>query len=120
MRYMLLIYSDESGYAKMSPEEMGELMGAFGQFHEEISAAGIVQGSERLQPTATATTVRIRSAKTTTTDGPFAETKEQIGGFYQIDVKNLDEAIAWAERVPTSTYGSVEIRPIWEPEDYMK
>ena len=119
MRYLLLIYSDESGYAKMTPEAGAELMAAYGKFHEEITGAGVVQGSERLQPTATATTVRVRRGKASVTDGPFAETKEQCGGFYQIDVKNLDEAIAWAEKVPTATYGSIEIRPIWEPEDYM-
>ena len=116
MRYMLLIYSDESGYAKKSPEDMGQLMEAYMKYDEELRTAGVVQGSERLQPTQTATTVRLRDGKASTTDGPFAETKEQIGGFYQIDVKNLDEAIAWAEKLPTATYGSVEIRPIWEME----
>ena len=119
MRYLLLICSEESGYEKMSQEAMGELMAAFGGFHEEISAAGVVQGSQRLQPTSKATTVRVRNGKATTTDGPFAETKEQVGGFYEIDVKNLDEAIAWAEKIPTAAYGSIEVRPIWEPEDYM-
>jgi len=78
----------------------------------------VCRGSERLQPASTATTVRVRGGKTATTDGPFAETKEAVGGYYEIDVKNLDEAIAWAAKIPTAEYGSIEIRPIWEPEDY--
>ena len=98
---------------------MGQLMAAFGAFHEEITAAGVCQGSERLQPTHTATTVRVRDGKVASTDGPFAETKEQMGGYYLIDVANLDEAVAWAQKIPTATYGSIEVRPIWEPEDYM-
>ena len=117
MRYLLMIYSDQAHYAKMSEAEMGELMQAYGQFSEEIAAAGVLETSERLQPTQTATTVRIRDGKTSTTDGPFAETKEAIGGYYQINVKNLDEANAWAAKIPTATYGSVEVRPIWEMEE---
>ena len=118
MRYLLMIHSDESGYAHMTEADMGQLMEAYGRFDDEIESAGVVQGSQRLQPTQTATTVRVRDGKTATTDGPFAETKEAIGGFYQIDVPNLDEAIAWAEKIPTATYGSIEIRPIWEPQDF--
>ena len=118
MRYVLMICSDESYYADKSPEFMGELMGGFMKFSEEITAAGVCEGSERLQPLATATTVRVRDGKTVSTDGPFAETKEAIGGYYQINVKNLDEAIAWAAKIPTAGYGSIEIRPIWEPEDF--
>lgn len=116
MRYMLLIYSAESDEGRLSEQEMGELMEAYGQFHEEIAKSGVMQSAERLQPTATATTVRVRSGDVSTTDGPFAETKEQIGGFYQIDVADLDEAIAWARKIPTAAYGSIEIRPIWEEE----
>lgn len=114
MKYMLLIQSDESGYAKMSEEAMGKLMGAYGQFAEEIQSAGACIAGHRLQPTQTATTVRVRDGKTLTTDGPFAETKEQFGGYYLIEAKDLDEAIAWAAKVPTAEYGSVEVRPVWE------
>ena len=118
MRYMLMIQSDESGYATMTEADMGELMSGYMRFDEEIAGAGVLETSDRLQPTPSATTVRVRDGKTTTTDGPFAETKEQIGGYYLIKVANLDEAIAWAAKIPTATYGSIEIRPIWEPQDF--
>ena len=114
MRYLLLIYSDESGYATMTEEDGNKLMAAYGKFGEETAAQ--TQGSERLQPCATATTVRVRKGDTMTTDGPFAETKEQLGGYYLIEAKDLDEAIAIAAKVPTAEYGCVEVRPIWEME----
>ena len=117
MRYLLMIYSDESHYATMSEADMGALMGAYGEFSEEVAAAGVLESSDRLQPTPTATSVRVRNGKTETTDGPFAETKEAFGGYYLINVKNLDEALAWAAKIPTATYGSIEVRPIWEMED---
>jgi hypothetical protein len=120
MRYLLLIYDPESHYAAMAPQDMGALMGEWGQFHEEITAAGVVEASDRLQPIASATTLRVRGGKVTTTDGPFAETKEQLGGYYLIKVPSLDEALAWARKIPSSRIGSIEVRPIWEPEDYMK
>ena len=114
MKYMLLINSDETYYSKISEKEMGELMGAYGAFQEEVEKAGVLLSSDRLQPTETATTVRVRDRETLTTDGPFAETKEQFGGFYLIDVKDLDEAIGWAAKIPTAKYGSIEVRPVWE------
>jgi hypothetical protein len=120
MRYLLLIYSPESHYMKMSPPEMGALMAEWGRFHEEIAASGVLEGSDRLQPTATASTLRLRAGKAATTDGPFAETKEQLGGYYLIRVQNLDEALAWAAKIPSARVGSIEVRPIWEAEDYMK
>jgi hypothetical protein len=116
MRYMLLIHSDESGYEKMSEEEMGKLMMSYGAYSEEIVAKGGCEYSDRLRPTSTATTVRVRDGETISTDGPFAETKEQFGGFYQIDVPDLDAAIEWAAKCPTASYGSIEFRPIWEME----
>ena len=116
MRYMLLIYSPDDYYQKLDDEQMGELMGAYEGFHAEIAGSACFQAAERLQPTMTATTVRVRNGATATTDGPFAETKEQIGGYYLIDVDNLDEAISWAAKVPTANYGSIEIRPIWEQD----
>ena len=116
MRYLLMICSDESHYATMTEADMGELMAAYGAFDEEISAAGVMESSYRLQPTTTATLVRVRDGKTSITDGPFAETKEAMGGYYLIDVPNLDEATAWAAKIPSANYGSIEVRPIWDME----
>jgi len=116
MRYMLLIYSDEGYYGKLSEQQMGQLMGEYGQFPGEIAGSGVFKGADRLRPTVTATTVRVRKGELMITDGPFAETKEQFGGYYIVDVKDLDEAIAWAAKIPTSKYGSVEVRPIWEDQ----
>ena len=118
MRYMLLIYSDESLYPKMSEADANQLMQEYGEFTEAVQKAGVLKESDRLHPTMAATTVRVRNRDTLTTDGPFAETKEQFGGYYLIDVKDLDEAIAWAAKIPTAKYGTVEVRPIWEyPEE---
>lgn len=117
MRYMLMIYSNEADESKMAPADLGKLMEDYGTFTEGLISAGAMQGAERLQPISTATTIRVRNGKAVTTDGPFAETKEQIGGYYIIDVKDLDAAIAWAAKVPTAKYGSVEVRPIWEMDE---
>ena len=114
MRYMLLIYSDESVYPKMNEQEANQLMVDYRAFTEELQQASAMKSSDRLQPTASATTIRVRGGDTVTTDGPFAETKEQLGGFYLIEARDLDEAIQWAAKVPTARYGSVEVRPIWE------
>lgn len=118
MKYMLLICSSETEEDKLSEAELGQLLQAYGGFHEEIAAAGVLLGGDRLKPTTQATTVRVRGGQTKATDGPFAETKEAIGGYYMIDVKNLDEAIAWAAKIPSAAHGSIEVRPIWEPEEY--
>ena len=114
MRYMLMIHANEAQETKMTEAAMGQLMEEYGRFGEELGAAGVMKGSERLKPTDSATCVRVREGQTLTTDGPFAETKEQFGGYYEIDVANLDEAIAWAAKIPTSKYGCIEVRPIWE------
>ncbi len=114
MRYLLMICSDENEEAKLSPEAMGELMQGYGLLETDLRESNAFIGSERLQPISTSTTIRIRNGKTLTTDGPFAETKEQFGGYYLIEAADLDAAIAWAEKIPTVTYGSVEIRPIWD------
>ena len=116
MRYMLLIYDEEAKFDALDEAGVGELMGRWGEFHAEIEASGIVSASDRLTPTNTATTVRRKSGDRVTMDGPFAETKEQLGGYYVIDVKDLDEAIAWAAKCPSAEDGSVEVRPIWEME----
>ena len=119
MRYLVLIYDAESTFTKMPPAELQGLMSEWRTFHDSIHASGAVQAGARLRPIATASTVRVRSGKATTTDGPFAETKEQLGGFYLIDVPSLDEALAWARKMPSARFGSIEVRPVWEREEYM-
>ena len=112
MQYLCLIYSQEAGRANMSKEEGEAQMGAYYAFTEEVRNAGVLVSGEALQPTTTATTVRVVDGKTVTTDGPFAETREQLGGFYLLDCKDLDEAIAYAAKIPTAKDGSIEVRPI--------
>lgn len=112
MQYLLLIYEDEKLYLNLSEAEGKEILDAYARYTKELREAGVLKAGEALQPIATATTVRVRSGRTTTTDGPFAETKEQLGGFYLIDVPDLDEALKWAAKLPASTTGSVEVRPI--------
>jgi hypothetical protein len=114
MRYALLIYHNEAANAQMSEAEQQAMMGAYNSFTQEVQKSGMMRGGEALQPTATATTVRVRSGKSLTTDGPFAETKEQLGGFYLIECENLDDAIEIAAKIPDAKGGSIEVRPIWE------
>ena len=118
MRYLCLIYMDEKAHAGMSEQEMGAMMEAYGKYTEELEKSGAMLGGEALQPTETATTVQVRDRKTLTTDGPFAETKEQLGGFYMIEAKDLDEAISWASKIPGAADGSIEVRPIMEFGDH--
>ena len=119
MQYLLLINASEAQEEKFSEAEMGQLMADYGKFDQELQEAGVCQGSDRLRPVATATTVRVRSGDVITSDGPFAETKEQLGGYFLIDVKDLDEAIHWAAKIPSARYGCVEVRPIWDRAEYM-
>ena len=115
MRYMFLIYSRETEMGGMSPADMEELRAAHRAVMDETRARGILQGAEPLHPTATATTVRMNDSKPLVLDGPFAETKEQLAGYYILDCKDLDEAIGWAAKIPTACKGGegcVEIRPI--------
>jgi len=115
MRYMFLIYSRETEMGKMSPADMEELRAAHRAVMDETRARGIFQGAEPLHPTATATTVRTNGSKPLVLDGPFAETKEQLAGYYILDCKDLDEAIGWAAKIPTACKGGegcIEIRPI--------
>ena len=119
MRYLMLIYGVESRYAQMAPAEIQPFLQAWQRFDKEIVASGVVEASSRLRPVGTASTVRVRNGKTAITDGPFAETKEQLGGFYLLQVPSLDEALAWAKRVPSGEFGSVEVRPIWPREEFM-
>ncbi len=114
MQYLLLIYDNEAAFAKLSDAEKGRLYQEYGPFTESLKKNGCFRAGHGLQPTATATTVRMRDGKRLVTDGPFAETKEQLGGYYLIEAKDLDEAIAVAARVPSARLGSIEIRPLME------
>jgi hypothetical protein len=118
MRYLLLIYQEEPT-EPFSGEEMQSDQAAYAAFTKDIRERGLFQAGEALEPTSTATTVRVQGDQTMTTDGPFAETKEALGGFYLIDARDLDEAIEVAAGIPAARRGSIEVRPIWElPADY--
>ena len=112
MKYAMLIYTDQAEDAKQSPDEQNAIMGAYYGFTNEVKEKKLYVAGEALHPTSSATTVRVRDGKTLTTDGPFAETKEQLGGFYLLDCKDLDDAIECAAKIPGASHGSVEIRPI--------
>jgi hypothetical protein len=113
MQYLLLIYSREAEIAALDQSTMASMMDAFRQFTQSLVQAGQLRASDRLRPTSTATTVRVRDGKVLTTDGPFAETREQLGGFYLVEAKDLNEALAIAARIPSARYGSIEVRPTW-------
>ena len=115
MQYLLMIYRDESQAATMSDQDRGAMLAAYGAFTQEIKKEGIMLAGDALKPVATATTVRVRSGDVMHTDGPFAETKEQLGGYFVIDVPDLDAALDWAARAPAASYGSVEVRPVLPP-----
>jgi hypothetical protein len=116
MRYLLTIYGDESGFATATPEDVQQMMAAYGAVTEAMKEAGVMLGGEGLQPSSTATTVKVRDGETISTDGPFAETREQLGGYYLLDCKDLDEAIGWAARIPGASTGSIEVRPVMDYE----
>ena len=116
MRYLCTIYGDESQWSDATPEEMGAVLAAYNAFTEEARSAGVMAGGEGLEPTSAATTVRVRDGERVLSDGPFAETKEQLGGFYLLECANLDEAIDWAARIPGAATGSVEVRPVMNYE----
>lgn len=114
MKYLCLIYDEESKWAGMSQAEAGAVMGEYFAFTDGIRKSGQFLAGEALQPVHTATTVRVRNGKVSTTDGPFAETKEQLGGFYLIEAKDLNEAIQVATKIPSAKIGSIEVRPVQE------
>jgi hypothetical protein len=114
VRYLALIYAEEVDPSTVTQEESGKVHEAYNAFTASARASGVMLGGEALQPTTTATTVRLRDGRRTTTDGPFAETREALGGYYLFDCRDLDEAIDWASRIPGATYGSIEVRPILE------
>jgi hypothetical protein len=109
---MLLIYGDDGSWENLSDEQKRTIGGEYSAFTEELRASGKMVAGDALQPTATATSVRIRDGKTLTTDGPFAETKEVLGGYYLLDVDSIDEALEWAAKLPGAKYGTIEVRPI--------
>ena len=114
MKYMLLMYTNESEATKFTPEESQALFQSWQTLLKEAQDAGVLLSNTGLAPIANATTVRVRNGQTLCTDGPFAETHEQLGGFFLLECKDLDEAIRWASKIPHAKYGSVEIRPLWD------
>jgi hypothetical protein len=114
MQYMLMIYSEEAGWAKMTKAEQEQGMAAYMAYGEALTKAGVLKGSNRLRPVSTATTVRVANGKSQVLDGPYVDSKEQLGGYFMIDVPDLDAAISWAARCPGASHGVVEVRPIWE------
>jgi hypothetical protein len=114
MKYLCLIYSDEKQYSSWPESQYKAALAEYMAFTDGIQESGHLIAAERLQRTNTATTIRSRNGKISTTDGPFAETKEQLGGFYLIDARDLNEAIQVASRIPGTRWGSIEVRPIWE------
>ena len=114
MNYLLLIYADESERESSSPADAQAMHEAYRKFTEDIAASGVLRAGDALEPVAMATTVRVRGGEAVVTDGPFAETREQLGGYYVIEAKDLDEAIGIAERIPPARFGTIEIRPVME------
>lgn len=113
MEYMLLIYSDPSGFETATPSQQAEGLAAYGAYTEALQKAGVLRSANRLRPAPTATTVRLKSGKTEVLNGPFIETREQLGGYYLIDAPDLDSALSWAARCPGASHGVVEVRPVW-------
>jgi hypothetical protein len=113
MQYLLMAYVNEGGWTKMSPAEQQQGVAAYGAYAEALTKAGVIKGSNRLRPVADATTVRVTDGKSQVLDGPYADSKEQLGGYFLIDVPDLDAAISWAARCPAAGHGAVEVRPIW-------
>jgi len=114
MRYLLMIADEEAARDAWPAEATAAMDAGYGAFYEEMSQRKVLQGGERLRPSTDATTVRVRNGDVLTSDGPFAETKEQVGGYFVVDCKDLDEAIEVASKIPGAKHGSIEVRPIWE------
>ncbi len=113
MQYLLMLYAQESGWNQMSKAEQERGVAAYGAYTEALKAAGVWVGSNRLQDVGTATTVRMVSGKSQVLDGPYVDSKEQLGGYYLIDVSDLDAALGWAARCPGASHGTIEVRPVW-------
>jgi hypothetical protein len=114
MRYLVLIYGSEQQWASKTPEAIDAIMAQYFAYSQALADAGVMRGGSELQPTFTATTIRVRGGEVQTTDGPFAETKEQLGGYYLLETETLDEALRWAAKCPGAADGCVEVRPIVE------
>ena len=114
MKYIFLLYADETGFTRLTPKEQSEGMAAYQAYTTALTKAGALVASNRLRPVATATTVRAKGSDFQVVDGPYAETKEELGGFYMVDVPDLDAALNWAKQCPGARHGVVEVRPIWE------
>ena len=112
MRYLLSIIVDESGFADATSEDRERMSSAYADYTDAVEAAGILRGGDGLQPSSTATTVRVRDGEPLLTDGPFAETREQLAGYYLLECADLDEAIGWAAKIPGAQWGAVEVRPV--------
>jgi hypothetical protein len=113
MKYMLLIYGNEANMLSASKEPVGQMIAAYGAYTEAMKKAGVHVDSGRLRPTSDGTTVRVVNGKTEVLDGPYAETKEQLGGYYMVEVPDLDAALSWAARCPGASHGTIEVRPLW-------
>jgi len=113
MQYLLMLYVNEAGWPKLTKAEQEQGTAAYMAYTEALNKAGVLKGTNRLKPSSAATTVRLANGKTHVLDGPYAEAKEQLGGYYLIDVADLDAALSWAARCPTTGHGVVEVRPIW-------
>jgi hypothetical protein len=113
MQYLLMIYSNESAAQQLSPADVDRMHSAYGAYTQALIQAGVMKGGERLKPSSLATTVRVADGKTSVLNGPYAESKEQLAGYYMIDVPDLDAAISWAARCPGASFGLLEVRPIW-------
>jgi hypothetical protein len=113
MQYLLMIHGEEGRFANMPKAEAEKMMGAYGAYTQALKDAGVLRGGERLQPSTTATVVRAKNGKTAVLNGPYAEVKEQLGGYYVIEAADLDAAIGWAARCPGAVDGAIEVRPIW-------
>src|SRR5271165_478094 len=113
MQYLLLIYGNEAGMQSASKADMEQMVAAYGAYTEAMKKAGVLAGANRLRPTSSASTVRVTDGKSKVLDGPYAETKEQLAGYYMIDVPDLDAALSWAARCPGASFGAIEVRPVW-------
>jgi hypothetical protein len=118
MKYLLLLHGDESRWAELTPEDLQAVMDEYAALDREMRAAGVRLSGEALDPSSSATTVRVRDGEPALSDGPFAETREQIGGFYLLECADLDEAARWAAKIPAARDGAIEIRPVMDYEAY--
>ena len=113
MQYLLMLYVNQAGWSKLTPAEQEQGVAAYSAYTGALTKAGVLKGSNRLQPTTAATTVRMANGKAQVLDGPYVDSQEQLGGYYRIDVPDHDAAISWAARCPAASHGVVEVRPVW-------